>query len=386
MGSGLRPSGRDRQRWCRHTSTKSGGWEQSNNLQEIQRLRAEQLLTVPPVEPPEGADVPPPTTPAGRGIIDPRTGKPPVFSGDESTWGDWSFKLRSYVSVVDLQLGRMMEAAELAAHASVWIPSEPLNQDMDAQLRYLLVMLTSGPVLQIIRQQPSGVRAFRDLARRYNPRSQARSLTQLQGIMHFDFGQEPAGVTDRMIVFERFAGEHESSSGEALGVLVKCAVLLERVPPELRTHLLLTCGSRPDYAIMRQTVESYSVARRSWQPGHSTTMGEAPMEIDAVYGDKGKKGKLLPRARKARTRTKESTRVNTRAVVSLKAFVVTVESGDTSKKTVDFKKTLLPKWMRRNLSNLQTAVRAAARHEPHPCFLVCFQLELRSPRRERSPR
>ena len=36
-----------------------------------------------------------------------------MFAGDESTWGDWSFKLRSNVSVVDLQLGRMMEAAEL---------------------------------------------------------------------------------------------------------------------------------------------------------------------------------------------------------------------------------------------------------------------------------
>ena len=226
--------------------------------------------------------------------------------------------------------------------------------------------------------------------------------------MHFDFGQEPAGVTDRMIVFERLVGEYETSSGEALGVQVKCAVLLERVPPELRTHLLLTCGSRPDNAIMRQTVESYSVARRSWQPSHSTTMGEAPMEIDAVYGDKGN----TPRARKARTRAKESTRVNTIAVPSLKAIVVTVESGDTSKKTVDIR-TLLPKWMRRNLSNLQTAVRTAARHESHHhllvCFqlelrnlqtavraaarheshhhlLVCFQLELRSPRRERSPR
>ena len=147
------------------------GTEQSNNLQEIQRLRAEPFLTVPPVEPSEGADSPPSTTPAGRGIIDTRIGKPPVFSGDESTWGDWSFTLRSFVSVVDFQLGRMMEAAELAAHASTWIPSEPLNQDMDAQLRYLLVMLTSGPALQIIRQQPSGVQAFRDLARRYNPRS-----------------------------------------------------------------------------------------------------------------------------------------------------------------------------------------------------------------------
>ena len=86
------------------------GTEQNNNLREIQRLRAEQFLTVTPVETPVEPEVPPPTTPAGRGIIDTRIGKLPVFSGDESTWGDWSFKLRSYVSVVDLRLGRMMEA------------------------------------------------------------------------------------------------------------------------------------------------------------------------------------------------------------------------------------------------------------------------------------
>ena len=264
------------------------GTEQRNNLQEIQGLRAEQILTVPPVEPSGGADAPPPTIPAGRGIIDTRIGKPPVFSRDESTRSDWSFKLRSYVSVVDLQLGRMMEAAELAAHASVWIPSEPLNQDMDAQLRCLLVMLTSGPALQIIRQQPSGVQAFRDLARRYNPRSQARSLAQLQEIMHFDFGQEPAGVTDQMIVFERLVKEYETSSGEALGVQVKCAVLLDRVPLELRTHLLLPCGSRPDYAI---------------------------------EADSGKllSGETVMAARPFNDNAKESTRVNTRTVLSLRA-------------------------------------------------------------------
>ena len=61
------------------------GTEQSNNLQEIQRLRVEQLLFVPPVETLVEQEVTPPTTPAGRGIIDTRIGKPPVFSGDEST-------------------------------------------------------------------------------------------------------------------------------------------------------------------------------------------------------------------------------------------------------------------------------------------------------------
>ena len=67
-----------------------------------------------------------------------------------------------------------------------------------------------------------------------------RSLAQLQELMHFNFGQEPVGVTDRLIVFERLVGESETSSGELLDVQVKCAVLLERDPPELRAHLLLT--------------------------------------------------------------------------------------------------------------------------------------------------
>ena len=196
--------------------------------------------------------------------------------------------------------------------------------------------------------------------------------------MHFDFGQEPAGVTDRMIVFGRLVGECETSSGEALGVQVKCAVLLERVPAELRTHLLLTGGSRPDYAIMRQTVESYSVARRSWQPSDSTPMEEAPMEIDAVYGDRGKKGK---NATGKKGKDKGKGRHKGEHESSPKVEVI-AESGDTSRKTVDTR-TLLPKCMRRSLSKLQTAVRAAARSESH---LGCLQLELRSPRRGRSPR
>ena len=95
-----------------------------------------------------------------------------------------------------------MEEAELAAHAGAWVPNAPVNQDMDAHLMYLL---TSGSALQI-GQQPSGVLAFRDLVRKYIPRSQARSLAQLQEPMHFDFA---ADVTDRLIVFERLVEKYQ---------------------------------------------------------------------------------------------------------------------------------------------------------------------------------
>ena len=49
------------------------GTEQNNNLQEIQRLRAEHFLPTPPVDPLDAGGQPPQATPAGRGITDTRT-------------------------------------------------------------------------------------------------------------------------------------------------------------------------------------------------------------------------------------------------------------------------------------------------------------------------
>ena len=91
-----------------------------------------------------------------------------------------------------------------------------------------------------------------------------------------------------------------------------------------------------------------------------------------------------PRARKARTRAKESTRVNTRAVLILRATVVTVESGDTSRKTVN---TITLAEVDEEESVEPPNSSASSRTtESHLHLLVCLQLELRSPRWRRSPR
>ena len=88
------------------------------------------------------------------------------------------------------------------AHADVWVPRVLVNQDMDAHVRFLYP-------LQFIQQLPSGVKAFRDVVRSYDPSSQALSLAQLQKFMHL-VGNRSVGVTDRLIVFERDDGEHGS--------------------------------------------------------------------------------------------------------------------------------------------------------------------------------
>ena len=66
---------------------------------KIQRLRTERSPTPATPRTASAAQPSPPKT--GRGIMDIRIGEPAVFAGDEKSWGDRRFKLRSYVSVVE---------------------------------------------------------------------------------------------------------------------------------------------------------------------------------------------------------------------------------------------------------------------------------------------
>ena len=163
--------------------------------------------------------------------------------------------------VVDV-LDRMMEEAKLATHADAWLPGEPVNHGRTAQ-----VSDRHADQRTRTADYPTSAECSSRIPR---PCSKvqttfASTFSGTAARAHAFRFWEPTGVIDRLIVFESLVGEHETSSGEVL----KCDVLVERIPPELQT-LLLTCGPRPDCAIMRQTVESHSVARR---PNHSKSMG-----------------------------------------------------------------------------------------------------------------
>ena len=74
-----------------------------------------------------------------------------------------------------------------------------------------------------------------------------------------------------MIVFERLVRKCETSTGRNSGHTCCSPVVHDRTAP--------SCD--------RQW--KYPLARRSWQPSHSTPMGGTQMEIDGVYGDRARK-------------------------------------------------------------------------------------------------
>ena len=162
-----------------------------------------------------------------------------------------------------------------------------------------------------------------------------------------------------MIVFERLVGEYEISSGEVWVYKsnAPCSTGTQDTPV---AHLWFTTGLR--HHLSGETV----MAARPFNDNGRSANGNRR----CVWRQKARKANT-PRARKARTRAKESTRVNTRAVLSLRAIVITVGSGDTSKKTC----TNTVAEVDGNLLNLQRAVRAAARPESHHHLLVCLHLD-----------
>ena len=84
------------------------------------------------------------------------------------------------------------------------------------------------------------------------------------------------------------------------------------------------------------------------------------MEIDAVYGDRGKKGKHA-NGKKGKDRGKGKHKGKHESSPKFEGCCGHYGKWGTSRKTVDTR-TLLPKWMRRNLSN--STQQCEQQHDP----------------------
>ena len=270
--------------------------ETAAQQQRIEELTA-QLLQAQAAQ---AATTPLPGTAADRpqrSLVDSRVGRPPTYKGDEAGWTEWSYKFKAYVSLVSPLLALAMDDAEVHAHAPQWAYMGEVAPDDRAQLQFLLISCCEGPALQVIRAAGGrdGVEAYRLLCRRYNPRTASRTLARLQELMSFSVSAGDA--LSQLTLFDRKVDEYETWSGDRLASSVKCAILLNTAPPNIRTHLLLTVGEVPEYSRLRASIESYVVAERSWRGASAATSSATasssaapvPMEVDVVKG-KGKAG------------------------------------------------------------------------------------------------
>ena len=124
--------------------------------------------------------------------------------------------------------------------------------------------------------------------RRCNPLTQGRILAKLNEVLQVDVGTDERTYMDNVVQFEQRIQEFETMSREPLPDVVKRAIITERSPSAIRTHLLVNAQTLTRCATVRAATEAFLAVGRKWGPDHS---GPALMDVDAMTRKgKGKGG------------------------------------------------------------------------------------------------
>ena len=104
------------------------------------------------------------------------------------------------------------------------------------------------------------------------------SLHDYSNLLEYDFGTTD-GFKKKLLEWENQIVDFQKATGEMFSDRLKCTFVLSR---SIRTYLRVL--NRGDYAALRMAVTSYLEAE---DDGH----GPVPMEVGAMKGKKGDKGK-----------------------------------------------------------------------------------------------
>ena len=215
--------------------------------------------------------------------------KPKVFSGTESEFGEFRFKLRAYLDVVDENFAAEMEEAE--GHGGpIAVPAEEGTAKRGRALYALLAGLVSGRGMKILQSvvQRNGYEAWRRIVGEFAPRIVQRKLGALQRVLGAHLSLD--GIKEDLLQWEAAVREYEELEG-TMSVDMKIGVLIKALPAPLQQHMYLNAANFDgDYQGMRRVLDMYIRSASRW-PGQSVGSkndGVVDMEVDFIAKGKGK--------------------------------------------------------------------------------------------------
>ena len=266
------------------------GWIGEAKLKDQRRV-GELTAEVQRLQQVRGAAARTAMTQPATNLLDTRLGKPPVFRGEETKWQEWYFKFRAYIMCSGDRYPELVTAMEDPTQGPMDTTRWEAEQiEVSRHLYLILVMLTEESAVRIVQaHDSSGAQALRLMYRRYNPLMQERMLAKLNEVLQVDLGTDERTYMDDVVQWEQWIHEFETMSRETLPDIVKRAIITERSPSAIRTHLLVNAQTLTRYATVRAAIEAFLAVGRKWGPDHSRP---APMDNDAMTRKgKGKGGK-----------------------------------------------------------------------------------------------
>ena len=218
------------------------------------------------------------------GFVDSKIGKLPNLR-DEQGFIEWTLKTTAFVASQNIRAAELLRKAETAVDEILEADLSTDEVKWSQQLYFMLIMQCEGNPLRIVHHvsDNNGFEAYRQLHKRYNPKSHGRALARLTNILAFEFGDDPKTFLDKITEWERLIGDYENDGKDKVSDSVRCAVIAGRCPKDVRTHLTLTMSGTTDYMAVKRAIESYNISSRAWS--------STAMEVDFLQGRSGKFGK-----------------------------------------------------------------------------------------------
>ena len=229
---------------------------------------------------------------------------PDKFAGKMEHWEDWSWSVKSYVSLFKTEAAEVMENVETVATV---ITDERLAsleaenpQFVDAglirfsrQLHYLLAQLTTESARLVVRGNVdlNGFETWRLLSRRFSLPRTALDISLLTKVLEFRF--RPDHFEQDYSEWETLKARYERQAGAPLPDNVLVATLLNKTSGALQQHLRLNVRTMDAYDTVREVITAYYQSRHVANFRSTDTGGPAPMDVGALWR-KGGRGKMGP--------------------------------------------------------------------------------------------
>ena len=175
-----------------------------------------------------------------------KLGKPPIYSGKEDEWNEWSFVMKSYVSLLSTHVPALLTGAEnpvASPDMSIATIRATLTEDgvtAAKKLFHVLVMNVRGPALAVIRgiTDMNGALAWRALITRYAPNTAPRVQSLMSAILNAKtFPSELTAYEIALDEWQENIRKWESISGDRFDVSMKKALFLDKAPTNVRVPL-----------------------------------------------------------------------------------------------------------------------------------------------------
>ena len=191
---------------------------------------------------------------------------PKDFTGRDEEWNSFKFKLRNYLTLLDVDYDSLLDSSEAS---ELEIRQDALGETakkLSVQLYALLAQLCQDRALKLVKKVKDrcGFEVWRLLHTRYEPKVDGRFMGMLSSILNPGFTTLDR-FEDELNDWEEEIEAYESQSGEEVSDAIRKALVIEHSPEPLQDHLTLNGSVYGSYQAVKDAIVQYMLAKRKWQ-------------------------------------------------------------------------------------------------------------------------